>query len=456
MNPKVNSGIIAVAVCFVLGFVVYLVMIAGPGPKPTLTEEEALLREKLLQAVKNAKKGDRRELDTAVGILARQRGIKVTENLLPDFVSFLNAEDAHVQLLGATGLHVLESPKSKDVLVRYLTGKNFAKLQKKVDKRDLKPVEYLRLGWEIQASALAIWALGKVGDESVIPLVESFQEFEMFQFEWGSYPVEEALAELGAIETLCNIPPDAEEWKIRRAEHTLANIRDPNKASELMKTVRNENIAGSIRQAALSALGAINWPDVPDFLVGVTNDLAYDKYLRGPAAIAAGKTQNRGVEKPLLVHAQNPESDIRACAFMGLVLCVPEEYLDRWFETIVDPNEDSEFREKLAGMDYLIPANLLIDRREELYNCLGAADQRGLPVDKIRVQVWHLINRLFDEEASIVLSSDSSRHITTLKRAIRGNLERRRHPSVEELEKKVEERLQAIVKFFPDGSERKK
>lgn len=456
MNTRVKFGIAALVLCCMSALAFCMVEISRSGQKQELTEAENLLRDRLFQAVESARRGNRKELDITIEAMARGRALKVRDKLLPDFILFLDERDAQVQLLGARGLYILKSPKSKEILVRDLKRKDFFKLAKRVQARDLKPLEHRQLRWEIQASALAIWTLGKVGDESVIPLLKSLQEFELFQFEWGSYPVEEALAELGAIESLCNIPPHAEQWKIRRAAHTLANIRDPNKTGELMKTVRDENIADSIRHAAISALGGINSPGVPGFLIAVANDSSSDGYLRSSAAVAAGKTQNRSVERPLLVHARNPDSDIRAYAFVGLVLCVPDKYLDRWFEILVDPNEHLEFRERLAGMESYVPRDLLRDRRKELYNCLSAADKNGQPIDKIRTRTWCLINNLYKEEPEITLTTKSSRVTSSLRHPIETRI-RQSNPRIgyNELRTKVDEVIEQLVSVYTPYQQRR-
>ncbi len=259
MKAKVKCGILACAICVVLGAALCLVTISRLGDKRTARKEgpgqavestkARLTREKLRQAVRNAKGGDRNELDASIESVARGRYVEVTEELLPDFVSFLQDEDPQVQLLGAQSLYALKSPESTETLSTYLRGKDFAKLKEMADTGGLDARHAAR--WEGQASVIAILALGEIGDKSAIPLLESLKEVKELH---DGAPVERALAKLGAIESLSNVPPGADNKRIWRACDAISEIKDPQKVLELMATVYNKNCALPIRDTALPAL----------------------------------------------------------------------------------------------------------------------------------------------------------------------------------------------------------
>ena len=128
---------------------------------------------------------------------------------------------------------------------------------------------------------------------------------------------------------------------------------------------------------------------------------------------------------------------------------------------VYSTKEPDEFRSLLtARFIVYIPwqqkRQILEGRKDELYACLNTNKTNGSPHDEIRVKMWRLINEVFNEEPSIVLSSKSSKCITTLKGIIRHKLRRRRWPSVAEQEKRVEEKFKTIVTFSSEDSEAKK
>jgi HEAT repeat protein len=434
------------------------------GEKPDQTIEKGrLIREKLLQAVEKAKRGDWREVDMAIQIVARDRGVNITEKMLPDFISFLKGENPQVQLLGAQGLYILKSPESKEVLFEYLKGKDFNRLEEMVS---AEIIDRRHAGWEMQASSLAIMTLGKLGDKSVIPLLESVRQQANLEFEWGFSPVEEALAELGAVEILSNIPPGSDEEQIRRAANAIRKIRDPNKAPELMTIVYDGNCAPTIRNSALEAVGKINAVGVPEFLLRLINDSQIPMSMRRTAVITAAQTGNEMFEETLLEIAVS-NSEIRIEGLCGLALLKPDKYLKNIFRMIRDEKEPDEFRNTLTGRLILyIPwqqkRQMLEGQKDELYSCLNTNKTDGRPHDEIRIKVWRLINELFGEEPSIVLSSKSSWGISTLKYIIRDNLRQQwrnepwNEPSIGELKEMTNEKFKRIVTFLPEDSEVKK
>ncbi|MHC4659286.1 MAG: HEAT repeat domain-containing protein [Planctomycetota bacterium] len=430
---------------------------AMTGEKPDQTTEgERLIREKLLQAVENAKRGDRRELDMMIEFVPRDKGVNITKKMLSEFISFLNEKDTQVQLLGTHGLYILKSPESKQVLSEYLKGKDFAKLEEMVS-TGIIDRRYAR--WEVQASSLAIMTLGKLGDKSVIPLLESIRQKANLEFEWGFSPVEEALAELGAVEILSNIPPDADERQIRRASRAIRKIRDPNKAPELMTIVYDVNCARSISSAALRALGKINTVGVPEFLLRLMNDSRISVSMRRTAVITAAQTGNEIFEETLLAIADS-NSEIRIEGLCGLTLLKPDKYLKNIFKMMRDINEPDEFRNTLAARFIMyIPSQqkrqMLEGQKDELYACLNTNKTDDSP--EMRVRIWCQINKLFGEEPTLVLSSKSHEVTSHLRHPIETKIIMSNpHLSHEETEKKIDEKINTIVQVYKPQSEGEK
>jgi HEAT repeat protein len=444
-NVKLKLGIFVLVTYFAIGLAAY----------GQVEPNTAQVKQALKQAVAQAKKGDRRDISSAIQYIEKNFKGFTSEELVPDYISYLKDPNGQVQWLGAMGLYRINNPKATKELANYLKGKNFKKLQSMADEKGRK--DFTQISGEVYASIAAISALGLSGDKSYIPLLESLQGFSILQLEGGS-PVDGALAYLGVVDSLANIPPDAEEAKIERASGTVMKIRDPNRVPQLMATVRNPKIADQIRDSALVALGEIgksNPPGVADFLIKIFSDSSYSQGLRLEAAVSAGKTKDPAVEKPLLNYAQDPNSDIRQYAYEGLNFYMPEKYLDRCFDIIMDKNENLEFRKNIEAILQLTVLKA-IDRRAKLFECLNVVDKDGRPINKIRIGIWRTINELYGEEAPITLGPNSKDSISTLKGLLEHSLVRQRFTSIEERDKKVNDKLSKILTVLPNDSEVKK
>jgi hypothetical protein len=161
----------------------------------------------------------------------------------------------------------------------------------------------------------------------------------------------------------------------------------------------------------------------------------------------------------LLTFAQDPNSDIRQYAVIGLVFCMPEKYIVRFFATIMDTSEGQEYRRNLAGALHLytgrLNRNLLRDYKKDLYNCLSVTDREGHPIDEIRILMWRMINELYGEEASITLGPNSKNSVSTLRNLLADKLIRENLP-VEERYKRANDKLNKILTVLPNDSEVKK
>ncbi len=452
MRSKKNFRLHAFITLIVLGLVICSLCYGG-NTGGDEDDKVSLARKELHQAIKEAKEGNRAHIHQIIDGFGKRKGDKtyVSEKLLPDYISFLKDKDAQVQFLGTQALYAINNPQSTKPLIEYLKSKNFKTWEsKKKNREGISNQERYQYFYEIHATVAAVAALGNSGDKSAIPVLKSLQGVEDIRLEMVSNPVEIALAQLGSYDSLMNIHPDDNEEKIGNASGAVSAIRDPNKVPELTATLQNPKIANSIRSAAMTALTEINPPGIAELFVKIMSDPNYSQSLQCSAAIKAGKTKDKAIEGKLLEHVQDPNSFIRPYAFVGLVLCMPEKYINPCFDKIMDTNEEQEFRKNLTGVFHLYSSrNILKNYREGLYNCLNASDKDGKPIDRIRVLMWELINELYKEEPSVTLTTRDSRVTAPIRsvinlRIMRNNY-RLRFP---ERQKMIEEEIQSIVSVY--------
>ena len=407
MNTNVKCEILAFTICLVLGSVVPIT-IGNPGEDPNLTREKLrqdpnLIRGILRRAVENAKKDVRKESELLriIEALGTDKGLPVSRELLPDFISFLKEKDPYLQVLGAHGLYVLKSPKSKEALTEYLKGKDFAELATKV--RAGQPYT----AWEIRAAMVAILTLGEIGDKSAIPLLESLRGAKL-QFEWGGGPVERALAKLGpeGIRSLSNLGPKADYSQISKATAALWGVSDPNMVPALIETVKDANCAIEIRVAALGALGNMKDDDAIPFILATMTDAVQPKYLRISAAVWAGRTHRLEAEEAILKILDDPncDSSSRISCLMGLVRLNSEKYMPKILKIVIDESAPLEDRKILAGqMANAMEPKELTPHAEMLRMGIKAVKKDGSPADEVRVYMWKALHRATGEEPPLEL-----------------------------------------------------
>ncbi len=418
---------------------------AGTGQDDRMPQARA----ELLQAVEEARNGEMAKLYSIVESMRGKDSPFAEDEFQADYLSLLKDGNGYVQFCAVQCLIWFQNAATRDALCEYLKTRDFAKLKAVTRGRPAATKEARQSVFECMAVSHAVLALGEIGDESVVPLLNGLRDDVTWDAEWVGRPVEHAMAKLGAIRVLASTSLGAEQRQIEAAAGAIASIRDPNRVPELMAVARDAKVQQRFRLAALSALGRFNSPGVSDLLVTIMNDPNAHMDLRSRAALSAGGTGDRTVEASLLIYANDAKSPIRANAFVGLVLCMPDKYLGAWFNTIMDPNEDLKFRQMLVSREQHIPRALLQGRKEDLYRCLQAADRNGRPIDDIRVTIWGIVNSLFHEEPPLVLTSKARSvlgHIT-------GPIERRvmrENPrlSVREQYARVDEEIDKLVTVY--------
>ena len=435
----------------VVGVVIALVVfvIVRNARQEPLTPDP--MRAGLHAAAASGKKGDRGGLDSIISQTER-RDLRVSEALLPDFASFLRDSDPQVQLLGVTGLRVLASPKGVKPLMEYLDSVDTSIFRPKPEAHDapVTEIQAKRFLWTWQAVGIAAAALGELGDPSAISAIEHVKDCPPFE-NWD--PVREALAKLGAVKSFASVPPDATDQESARASRAMSRIRDPKKVPDLMGVVRDTKASETLRAGAITALGEMNTPGVAEFLASVLRDSSYPRRVRNSASVAAGKTRNPIVEEPLLRLAGDSDPHIRVRALIGLVVFDPQKYAGRWFDTIMDPRESTDYRVELLMYTDYVPVEVLREQKQQFYRCLDAQNANGQPDDRVRATVWDCIDRVFWEQPPITFSSEESPFVSRIKSAVRMTFVRQGYKRNQRLEEKVDERVRQIVSFSSPSSE---
>ena len=415
-------------------------------------------RQKLLQTVRQAKKESSDMSAALISSLIKSikngKGAFVSEELVPDYISFLKDGNIYVQRLGAIGLNAIKSPKAVEPLFEYVKNKNYADWEKRLQdmRSNMNPSyqEGSQHQFECDNFRTVVNTLGELGDSRVVPfLIELYKSTNAESLEI-MLPVGQALGKLGAIKELFDMVPDADNKLLLYISDALKAVKDPNKVPELKSAIKDPNKHIMIRDFAVSTLAGIKTTGVSEFIIDIINDRNYPVSVRRTAAVAASQIKDPAIEKTLLVYARDPKSPIRYDAFVGLIKCMPDKYVNRLFEIIMDPNEGLYFKQRLMGNVYhLIPQDQLKKCRKQLHNCLNASDQDGRPIDHVRVFAWHQINKVFKEEPSVVLNDRSSGgtiRSTILERVVKEN----KNLKFQERLKKADEETQRIVRVYDD------
>jgi hypothetical protein len=412
-----------------------------------IAQSDAVLRS-LREIVDVAKKGQRGGIDGFVDSMKRG-DVKLSEAHLPEFASYLHDSDPQVQLLGATGLYALSSPKSKEPLIKYLKSVDTSLFRPKPEDHnapvtEMKAKQFL---WTWQAVGMAAGALAKVGDKSAIPALEAVKDCPPFE-NWD--PVTEALAKLGAVKSLAQIGEGGSVTERARESSGIRAIRDPKKVPDLKETVRDPKARPAARNAAIEALRGINPPGIAQFFLDIIGNASYPSGCRCVALLAAGASRDPAVEKRLADLANDPNVEIRVYAVAGLVLYEPQKYAGQLFGSVMNSQEAPKFRARLLYTVNDLPVDLVRTWREPIYRCLEATYQDGRPYDEIRVTAWELIHEVFREERPVVLSGPSSPFIRRIRSILSTELSRTAYQaSYEDQQKMADEQVQKIVSFPP-------
>jgi HEAT repeat protein len=437
-------GIIALGVCIAAGITVYFFV-----PKGRLDAKTLAIRQTLYQAVSDLKNGKRENIVSLLNAISSDNAY-ASEALLPDYISFLKDSDGQVQWLGAAGLYKVKNTKATKLLFGYLKEKDLRNLEEQVQKGKLEVMQYMG---QIQASIMAIMAIGESGDKSAIPLLESLRGIKGLQMEHGPDPVEKALAQLGSVKSLSNIPPGTDSITVSRASSAIRSIRDPNKTAELIATAKDNNCAENIRSAAIGALGAMKDVNNLPFILSIVKDQNYPEMVRGTAAEEAAKTKKPDAEESLLNMAKSSNSDIRIDGLFQLAKLNNEKYMPNILKIVLDKTVPLEERTELSERIALRtePKELTL-HVEMLKSALKAAKDDNSPADEIRVYIWKAFNKATGEEPKLELNNDKPAY-EWLSWDFRNKFQEENvHLSAEELRNKVNAKIKSIIiKWNPEN-----
>ena len=308
----------------------------------------------------------------------------------------------------------------------------------------------------MQAVGLAVEALGKVGDESAIPVLESLKGFPSLE---GHNPVAVALGKLGAAKTLANTRSGADDTEIADAAAGVRHITGSQESSGA-----DEDRAGhqTTRWDSNSGRQGTVWMKTDSTIAFILKTAQYPNIVwnvRSMAAVCLGKTQDPAVEEPLLDLAKNSHASIRAHAITGLLSYKPEKYVDRWMATVLDPAEKTDVRAMLPNLgDNYLPREFWKSHRDRLYKCLDATASNGRPEDQVRTRVWVLIYHRLGEQAPLVLDANSSPWVTEIKNILRQKVGgedyvRSQRYRPQEVQQMTEEVFQRLVTFSSEASQ---
>jgi len=448
MNDEIKSRKLALVIFIVFGLVTSGIARNSPSTA----------RQKLLQTVRQAKKEtgymSNALISPLIESIEKDKGAYLSEELMPDYISFLKDKNIFVQRLGVAGLRAIKSPKAVEALFEYVKNKDYADWEKRLqDLMNPNNKESWQLQYELDTFRKVVNALGESGDSRFVPFLTELFKSTNPQSLQIMMPVGKALGKLGATRELFEMIPDVDIEMIPDADRdfllciseALRAVKDPNKVPELKSIIKNPNKNIVIREFAVSSLARIKAAGVSEFIIDIINDRNYPVSMRRTAVGAASQIKDPAVEKILLAYAQDPNSPIRYNAFAGLMKRMPDKYIDRLFEIITDPNEELRFKQQLtANFYHLIPQDQLKKCRKHFYNCLNASDRDGRPIDEIRIVAWEQINKVFKEEPSVILNNRSSAgtiHSIILERVVKEN----KNLKLQERLKKADEEMQRIV-----------
>jgi HEAT repeat protein len=402
--------------------------------------------------VEGAKKGNRAKL----GQITESGNALFAEELLPDMIVLLKEKDAQIQLVAVQGLYVIRNPKSKDALVAYLQGKDYAKLEKSLIKGELDRNQYL---WEIQSAVCAILTLGEVGDKSVIPLLESLRSVkELRHFEGMGAPVEVALAKLGidGIESIRKVGPNEDGNEITRAAQAISQIRNASQLPSLVATVQDDTTAEAIRGSAVTAIAEIQGSNALPFVLSVMREKKYPAQVRAQAVVEASKLGSAETEMAIQELLEDPGCGIRPECLYYLAKMSPQRHLRRAVEFMLDKTQTPMEREKLSNCFWVrgFDANAIKQNREMLLECVKAAREDGTPADDIRVKLWIVLNRATGEEPVVELGVRNSDAVSLLRNHMESVYRMRyRQESLQQTKVRAAEVFASKVKFVESQEE---
>jgi len=401
------------------------------------------------QAVTEAKQGHRAKLRE----LIESPQAEFPRSLMPALLTLLEDSDGQVQLLAVRGLGIMKRPESKQALMKYLRNKDFKKLERLLSKHELDEQQY---GWHMMAATFAVMALGEVGDESAIPLLESLRGVKDLT---KGNPVEHALVKLGGGQTngVYKLRPGAKDSEISGFRKAVRDIRDPKKVPALIATIRDPASDG-VRDVALEALGDIQGTNALPFVLQVIKDTNYPAYLRDSGITVARRIDPQEARRAVQVALDTAQGAMRWHCLYALSLLDLDQFVEQAISFVLDTSISIEERRSLVKRfnlyvdDHATITGIVRKYSAQFEKCLHAQDRDGGPADDIRYETWKLINRATGAEPCVEFSRRNANAAAALHDVIFNvlateNYGLRNRRSYEEVKRSADEKYKQIVRF---------
>jgi hypothetical protein len=191
--------------------VVAVVAVCTPGIAGEESGKIVVTPEMIRQAVEKSHGGETVPLQIMQRALGWSDRYVIPKDLLPVYVKLLKDRDPRAQRLGISGIVYFKDAGSQAVLVEYLKEYNPAAIRERFERltEDEREKNDRKFSEALLNAALAVWALGEIGDPSVIPFLEPFADIDDMQMEWVGNPTEKAIRRIKARGSSCD-PPRSE------------------------------------------------------------------------------------------------------------------------------------------------------------------------------------------------------------------------------------------------------
>ena len=191
--------------------VVAVVAACGPGMAGQERGKIVVTPEMIRQAVEECHGGKTVPLQIMQRALGQSERYVIPKDLLPVYVELLKDRDPRAQRLGISGIVYFKDPGSQAVLVEYVKEKDPRAMQDRFERlpRDEALKDDRKFSEAMLNAAIAVWALGEIGDPSVIPFLEPLADIGDMQMEWVGNPTEKAIRRIRARQSASDPPaPD--------------------------------------------------------------------------------------------------------------------------------------------------------------------------------------------------------------------------------------------------------
>ena len=177
-----------------------LVVACPPGVAGEESGKIVVTPEMIRQALEEGRRGKTLPLQMMQRALGQSGRYVIPKELLPVYVELLKDRDPRAQRLGISGIVYFKDTRSQAVLVAYVKEKNPATIRERFERltEDEQEKNDHKFSQELLSAALAVCALGEIGDSSVIPFLEPLRDVDDMQMEWVGNPTQKAIERIKA------------------------------------------------------------------------------------------------------------------------------------------------------------------------------------------------------------------------------------------------------------------